>query len=282
MFSGDVGHNRPSVTNNASDTKRKGIAAAKAGQASLGRLLLRRAVVEDSGAGDAWYWLSEVVEDPAQRLDCLRRALAINPADPLAHAALERLTAPREKEVPPAPDMAPLSPPVQRLPVPASVSTIIHVPASLSSAVASSTEEADAEAAPAPPGAPHVSGLTTPLKKDLLNREDATPQLPAGQADTKKTQENFALSSGASARYSPRFLRVLMAFTAGALIVAGPAYYLNATGQLAVPRPLPSATIVAPTAIRPTPRPTQALPAATRHSPVQNTPLGQATQAPRP
>ncbi len=81
----------------------EGIAAAKAGNKALARLLLLEATEQDPHSELGWLWLAGVAESPQEALDCLQRVLAINPANPHALKGLEWAKAQAARAAPPRP-----------------------------------------------------------------------------------------------------------------------------------------------------------------------------------
>jgi Tetratricopeptide repeat len=71
----------------------QGIAAAKAGDKSTARELLTRALRRDPGSETAWLWLGAVLDTPQGRAFCLRKVLALNPANQTAQRGLAALAA---------------------------------------------------------------------------------------------------------------------------------------------------------------------------------------------
>ena len=71
----------------------QGIAAAKAGDRSMARLLLTQAVRQDPDSEMAWLWLGGVLDTPQGRAFCLRKALALNPGNEAARRGLVALEA---------------------------------------------------------------------------------------------------------------------------------------------------------------------------------------------
>ncbi|HET7089999.1 MAG TPA: hypothetical protein VFL17_15285 [Anaerolineae bacterium] len=69
----------------------KGIAAVKVGNLSLARQLLDAALAEDPTDVQAWLWMSGIVHTPAEKRQCLRRVLEIDPANAAAKRGLEAL-----------------------------------------------------------------------------------------------------------------------------------------------------------------------------------------------
>ena len=68
------------------------ITAVQIGDLAAGRRLLARFLREEPRNEEAWLWLSTAVDDLAQRTDCLRRVLALNPHNRLAWERLASLT----------------------------------------------------------------------------------------------------------------------------------------------------------------------------------------------
>ncbi|MGL4419203.1 MAG: response regulator [Gemmataceae bacterium] len=67
---------------------REGIAAARAGDTSRTRFLLRQVVEAEPYNEIAWLWLANAAEDPRDAVESLRTVLEVNPANPHAAAAL--------------------------------------------------------------------------------------------------------------------------------------------------------------------------------------------------
>ncbi|MGB7538001.1 MAG: hypothetical protein WBM17_05650 [Anaerolineales bacterium] len=95
-----------------------------AGQLVEARALLLDIVRADPRLEAGWMFLSYTLEEPAQKADCLRKVLAINPENAEAKSALERLPGgPKTESVEsaPAPRAAvPTAPPITPAPVAAS------------------------------------------------------------------------------------------------------------------------------------------------------------------
>jgi tetratricopeptide (TPR) repeat protein len=66
----------------------QGIAAARAGQRARARDLLRRVLEAAPDDARAWLWLGGVVEAPAAQIDCLERAVALDPENATMRQAL--------------------------------------------------------------------------------------------------------------------------------------------------------------------------------------------------
>jgi tricorn protease-like protein len=67
------------------------IQAIKSGDRATGQRLLAEALRADPGNEQAWLWMSGVVDSDEQRQQCLKRVLAINPANALARQGLAAL-----------------------------------------------------------------------------------------------------------------------------------------------------------------------------------------------
>lgn len=95
------------------------IAASQAGNHRNALSLLAQVVALDPRNERAWLWLAELVETDAQRIDCLKRVLSINPDNSLAQQRLRTLTLkapapttpPHETQPSTEPPMLPSSPP---------------------------------------------------------------------------------------------------------------------------------------------------------------------------
>ena len=79
------------MSGTSSDFTQKGIAAVKVGNLSLARQLLNAALAEDPNDVQAWLWMSGIVHTPAEKRQCLRRVLEIDPANAAAKRGLEAL-----------------------------------------------------------------------------------------------------------------------------------------------------------------------------------------------
>jgi hypothetical protein len=84
----------------SNDLLLKGIAAAQEGNKEQARTLLSKVVLEMPDSEEAWWWLSQCVEDPQQREFCLKKVLEINPGHSGAKSALQG-TAEKPAPVPP-------------------------------------------------------------------------------------------------------------------------------------------------------------------------------------
>lgn len=65
--------------------------AAKRRDRSTAFRLMRQAVLTDPGFVPAWLELSKLVDEPAQKRDCLERALVLQPSNQLAREGLEQI-----------------------------------------------------------------------------------------------------------------------------------------------------------------------------------------------
>jgi hypothetical protein len=74
-----------------SELAERGIAALKAGNKALARWLLKQAIMQGANDERTWLAMSEAVEDVEHAIDCLRRALKINPGNRQAQSRLNRL-----------------------------------------------------------------------------------------------------------------------------------------------------------------------------------------------
>jgi hypothetical protein len=70
---------------------KQGIAAAKTGDSAEAQRQLSLALAEDPENEAAWLWLSTVVEDLGQQIDCLERVVIINPENTAARRRLDQL-----------------------------------------------------------------------------------------------------------------------------------------------------------------------------------------------
>jgi hypothetical protein len=75
----------------AKDLIGQGIMAAKRGQNEKARELFNLALVTEPRSENAWLWLSTVAVDDAEKEDCLRQVIAINPANLNAANELQKL-----------------------------------------------------------------------------------------------------------------------------------------------------------------------------------------------
>ena len=129
------------------------IDAIRRGDKATGQRLLAQMLRADSRSETAWLWMSQIVESDAQRLDCLRRILAINPDNAAARKGVALLEARMRGAPPPAP--APARPEPLAQPAPA---------------------EPPPQAAPAPP-------LISVAAEPYAEPEPALPDIPAPQIE---------------------------------------------------------------------------------------------------
>ncbi len=126
----------------------QGINAVKAGKKLEARRLLQQAVQKDPNDMQAWMWLSATVDSAAERADCLRQVLRIDPNNAIAKRGLSDLEPP-----PAAPEPAPEPPAPAR-------------PASLLSRLPLRPPAPAQRAEPTPdPLPPPVAKKTRPAKK---------------------------------------------------------------------------------------------------------------------
>ena len=71
---------------------RDAIMAARIGNRDQATVLLLQATQQDPKNEQVWLWLAQLVETDTQRIECLRRALEVNPANQAAQEELDRLT----------------------------------------------------------------------------------------------------------------------------------------------------------------------------------------------
>lgn len=90
--------------------------AARRGDRAAAFRLLCRTLVEDPTNISAWLEMSQIVDDPSRKIECLERALAIDPHSLPARAGLEQLRQ-KQQGAPAAPVAALVAAPAER-PVP--------------------------------------------------------------------------------------------------------------------------------------------------------------------
>ena len=83
----------------AKDLIAQGITLARRGQNDKARELFNLALVTDPRNENAWLWLSTVAVDDAEKEDCLRQVLAINPRNVNASNELQKLGEKRRSEL---------------------------------------------------------------------------------------------------------------------------------------------------------------------------------------
>jgi TolB protein len=148
------------------------IDAIRRGDKPAGQRLLAQVLRADPRSETAWLWMSQIVDSDAQRLDCLRRILAINPGNAAARKGIDLLEARERASLSTSRAEARAAPPP---PLPA-VSPFAEVttgqatpaqPASIESATPS------VELAPAAPSAPAAEPVRAEKKKAAPRRERA-------------------------------------------------------------------------------------------------------------
>ncbi len=77
----------------------QGITLARRGQTEKARELFNLAVVSDPRNENAWLWLSTVARDDAEKEDCLRQVVAINPRNVNAANELQKVSEKRRGEL---------------------------------------------------------------------------------------------------------------------------------------------------------------------------------------
>ena len=75
----------------AKDLIAQGITLARRGQNEKAREMFNLALITDPRSENAWLWLSTVAVDDAEKEDCLRQVLAINPRNANAANELQKL-----------------------------------------------------------------------------------------------------------------------------------------------------------------------------------------------
>ncbi|NJN15494.1 MAG: hypothetical protein HC822_03960 [Oscillochloris sp.] len=163
----------------AGDLLQNGIAALKAGDHSLARKLLMGAARTNPGDERVWLYLAAAVRDPAQRRDCLERALRINPQSIPAQRGLAALATPKvapvaeRREVPPQPPIP--APTIQPIPTRPAYAPVVQIqrpepaqaPVAPAEPIRSVAESRPIEPAPTPAVAPPVNsveGITALLR----------------------------------------------------------------------------------------------------------------------
>jgi hypothetical protein len=91
------------------------ISLINAGQRAEGRALLFELSKEYPEVEQIWLWLATTTEDTEQRIESLRRVLAINPRNEKARSALTRLTGEAPPPIPEAPPAASPGSPMRTL-----------------------------------------------------------------------------------------------------------------------------------------------------------------------
>src|SRR5512139_2912463 len=83
----------------AKDLIAQGITLARRGQNEKAREMFNLALITDPRSENAWLWLSTVAVDDAEKEDCLRQVLAINPRHVGAANELQKLGDKRRTEL---------------------------------------------------------------------------------------------------------------------------------------------------------------------------------------
>jgi hypothetical protein len=83
----------------AKDLIAQGITLARRGQNEKAREMFNLALVTDPRSENAWLWLSTVAVDDAEKEECLRQVLAINPKNVNAANELQKLSEKRRSEL---------------------------------------------------------------------------------------------------------------------------------------------------------------------------------------
>ena len=87
----------------------QGISAARAGDLTRASVLLARVVQADPQSVEGWWWLGQVLSDPAQSMYCFRQALKLDPHHEGARAGIARFGPPQTPHRVPAPEPGPPS-----------------------------------------------------------------------------------------------------------------------------------------------------------------------------
>ena len=83
------------------DNLQSGINAFKSGQKEEARKFFIAAIKENPQNENVWGWMYQVANSDAERVECLKRAIAINPQNVKAKELLDKLTAPPPLTIPP-------------------------------------------------------------------------------------------------------------------------------------------------------------------------------------
>src|SRR4051812_44853402 len=92
------------------------VLAARRGDRETARRLMRQAIIDDPTYPPAWLWMGGLVDDLAQRRDCLERALSLDPHLTAAREGLEILRLQESLQDIPLAPAKPGSPPVVNQP----------------------------------------------------------------------------------------------------------------------------------------------------------------------
>jgi len=83
------------------DNLQSGINAFKSGQKDEARKFFIAAIKENPQNENVWGWMYQVAKSDEERVECLKRAIAINPQNIKAKELLDKLTAPPPLTIPP-------------------------------------------------------------------------------------------------------------------------------------------------------------------------------------
>ena len=83
----------------AKDLIAQGITLARRGQNDKAREMFNLALITDPRSENAWLWLSTVAVDDAEKEDCLRQVVALNPKNVTAANELQKLSEKRRSEL---------------------------------------------------------------------------------------------------------------------------------------------------------------------------------------
>jgi hypothetical protein len=83
------------------DNLQNGINAFKSGQKEEARKFFIAAIKENPQNENVWGWMYQVANSDVERVECLKRAIAINPKNVKAKELLDKLTAPPPLTIPP-------------------------------------------------------------------------------------------------------------------------------------------------------------------------------------
>jgi hypothetical protein len=176
----------PAMARDFSEVLQQAMEFYVAGQLVEARALLLDIVRADPRLEAGWMFLSYTLEEPAQKADCLRKVLAINPENVEAKAALEKMQGgPGTGPVEPGPASDDTVAPAARIPVkPPTTPSIppVSVPG-VTGEMASFTDTPTAAASAAPPNAPSPSNVPTvvhasPFTVDIDHANDDLSVIP--------------------------------------------------------------------------------------------------------
>lgn len=102
------------------------VAAIKSGDRARGKQLLIRILEQDSKNEMAWLWMSKCVDEQAQKLDCIKHVLAINPNNETAQREHARLLTLANIVAPPSrAPQPPANPPKRKSSIPVLLGLIL-------------------------------------------------------------------------------------------------------------------------------------------------------------